>query len=483
MDAGQGSSVLRIEHFDILAWLFAANFVLALICAVREVMYSRTSQGSIAWILSLLMLSFPTTFIYLVFGWKLFDSYALIQNHSGRRERARRADEHGITDLDSNQDWPVLTQVAQLPFLRGNEARLLIDGQATFASMFQGIGRAQRYILVQFYIIRDDALGREFADLLIARARAGVKVRIIYDDVGSAWLPRAYVARLREAGIEVSAFNQRHKLLRLYGPTRINYRTHRKVVVVDGREAWVGGHNVGVEYLGQDPHFGHWRDTHVHVRGPAALAIALIFREDWEWATGEILPAALPERFDSPGEQPILVMATGPADAIDSCAIAFTEVISRARERLWIVSPYFVPGLDVQTALFAAALRGVEVRILIPRKPDHRLVWLASTAHAHHMVHRGIKVYRYSTGFLHEKAILVDNEIAGVGTVNFDNRSFNINFEATLWFTHPDMIRAVEAMLEDDFRASRLTTREDIERVSWGLRFISQGARLFSPIL
>jgi len=475
--------VVLFEHLDIVAWFLGANFLLAMVCAVREVMNSRTSQGSIAWLLSLIMLPFPTAFLYLIFGWKLFDEYSAVQSHSARKARAKQAAELMITDPEATSEWPVLANVAQMPFLSGNKAELLIDGSATFESIFAGIRRAQDYILIQFYIIRDDRLGQELAQLLIERARAGVTVRVLYDDIGSNGLPIEYVQRLRRAGVQVATFNQRHPFLRIYGPTRINYRSHRKVVSVDGKEAWVGGHNVGIEYLGEDPRFGHWRDTHVHVTGPAALAVGLVFREDWEWATGERLPTPLPAKIDTPGDQPVLVMPTGPADKLEGCAIAFTEVISRARRRLWIVSPYFVPGLDVQTALYAAALRGVDVRILLPKKPDHILVWLASNSHADSMVGHGISVYRYLAGFLHEKIILVDDEIAGVGTANFDNRSFTINFECTLWFTSPEMIAAVDRMLDADFAASHQTRLEDVRNQPWIQRFIGHGARLFSPIL
>ncbi|RDE08497.1 cardiolipin synthase [Pelagibacterium lacus] len=472
-----------IDNFSFLAMLYAANYILAFVCIVREIMNSRTSQGTIAWLLSLLILPFPTTIVYLIFGWKYFDDYAETQTQSGRNWRLARSEDMRIVDRATGDDWPVLRKVAELPFLYGNAATLLIDGEETFASIFDGIARARNYILVQFYIVRDDDLGRRFADALIARARDGVKIFFLYDDAGSTGLPRRYRQRLRDHGIEVYGFNHRHPLLRLYGLTRINYRNHRKNVVIDGLEAWVGGHNIGDEYLGKDPKLGRWRDTHVHVSGPAALACALMFREDWHWSTGNELPIRYPTDIPTPGDQPVLVMPTGPADTLEDCAIAFTEVISQARERLWIVSPYFVPGIEIQTALYAASLRGVDVRILLPRKPDHMLVWLASYAHADQMVAHGIKVHRYSDGFLHQKVILCDDRIAGVGTVNFDYRSFNINFEATLWFTHKAMIGNIERMLETDFEASYLTTERNLERRSFFFRLLCQGARLFSPIL
>jgi cardiolipin synthase len=176
-------------------------------------------------------------------------------------------------------------------------------------------------------------------------------------------------------------------------------------------------------------------------------------------------------------------MPTGPADRLEDCAIAFTDVISKARKRIWIVSPYFVPDLDVRTALYAAVLRGVEVRVLLPHKPDHLMVWHASNAHANAMVLRDVAVYRYLDGFLHEKVILVDDLIAGVGTVNFDNRSFAINFELTLWFTAEHMIRDVEAMLEIDFQNARRTTIDDVAAIPLYMRFVGQAAKLLSPVL
>ncbi|MGN6101642.1 MAG: cardiolipin synthase [Devosia sp.] len=466
----------------ILTGLTLLFYALAVVCALREVMVSRTSQGSIAWLISLILLPFPTVIIYFLVGWKHFDDYGLAQVRLSRISRAGRSRGMPLVDEACNRAWPVLTNVAQLPFLAGNQVSLLIDGQATFDAIFAGIDAAKSYLLVQFYIIRDDALGKTLADKLIARATAGVSVRLLYDDVGSAGLPRAYVERLRQAGVKVSGFNHRHPFLRLYGPTRLNYRNHRKIVVADGTAAWVGGHNVGVEYLGQSK-FGRWRDTQVEVRGPAALACALVFREDWLWATGEELPVVIPENLPTPGKEPVLVMPTGPADRLEDCAIAFTDVISNARERIWIVSPYFVPDLDVRTALYAAVLRGVEVRVLLPQRPDHLLVWHASNAHANAMVEHDVAIYRYQQGFLHEKVILVDDVIAGVGTVNFDNRSFAINFELTLWFTSEQVIRDVEAMLTIDFSNARRTTPAEVAALPIYRRFIGQAARLLSPML
>jgi cardiolipin synthase len=471
-----------IPDNGIIYWLYVANYLLALGFIVSEIFRSRTSQGSIAWIISLLILPFPMTFIYAVFGIKSFDDYTAVQTHSGRLLRKVRASKTKILDQPTTADFPVLANVSQLPFLAGNEVELLIDGEATFKSILEGISRATETLLVQFYIIHDDELGREFAERLLERAKAGVKIYLLYDDVGSFWLPRAYKNRLRKAGIRVSGFNHRHRILRVLGPTRIQYRNHRKIVVADGKEAWIGGLNVGDEYMGRSKIFGHWRDTHVRFKGPAVLAATLSFQEDWQWATGEEL-TDLPSSTEIAGEESMLLMPTGPADELESCAIAFDDVIGQAMKRLWIVSPYFVPDLSMETALFAAQMRGVDVRILIPELPDHRLVWLASISYANRMVQHGVDMYRYPSGFLHEKVILVDDKLAGVGTVNFDNRSFRINFEITMWFAGAKMIADVEKMLKRDFADANKVERAVPGSQGALMRLMTQSARLLSPIL
>jgi len=451
------------------------------VCAVREVSVSRTSQGSIAWLVSLAFLPFPTAFIYLIFGWKHFDSYAQTRMQV-RASRLIRSEDLKVIDREMGAIWPVQRRAAGMPFLAGNKAELLVDGAATFESILAGIAEAKHYIFVQFYIIRADQLGQRLAAALMERARAGVKVHVLYDDVGSGGLSREFKDRLWAEGIQIYGFNHRHQLLRVFGPMRINYRNHRKNVVVDGLVAWTGGANVGDEYLGESRRFGEWRDTQLKIEGPAALSLSLIFQEDWLWATGEVLDVPLPEPAEV-GDVSALTMATGPADKLEANAIAFSDIIGQARQRLWIVSPYFVPDTDMRTALYAAVLRGVDVRVMLPAKPDHMLVWLASNAHADAMVEHGVAIYRYQRGFLHQKVLLMDDKIAAVGSVNFDNRSFAINFEMTIWMPNKGMVDAVEAMLVEDFSHCRIVTPDEVVSRSPIARFISQAARLLSPIL
>ncbi|GGB44609.1 cardiolipin synthase A [Roseibium aquae] len=484
-DVARDATMLEViaNNLGLLAGLLFLVYAAAIVCAIREIMNSRTAQGSIAWLLSLFFIPYVTVPLYFIFGWRAFADYTKVQVRLGREERRRRAEELRLADQEETRDWPVLSRIASMPFLAGHACELLIDGDATFASIEAGIRGASKTIFFQFFTVADDGLGNRMANALIERAQAGVQIYFLYDDVGSRGIGNAYLNRLKRAGIKVSGFNERHRYLRLLGPMRLNYRNHRKIVVVDYQHAWVGGHNVADQYIGLSKRFGHWRDTHAKISGPAALSCAISFVEDWLWANGEEITLPQSGEIPKPGDESVLVMPTGPADDLEECSIAFAEAAARARHRLWIATPYFVPSVDIQTALYAAAMRGVDVRILLPEKPDHKIVWLASHAHADTMVARGVKVFRYKTGFLHQKITLVDHDLASVGTVNFDNRSFRINFEITLWFTHERMISKVADMLDADFRQARITGAHELENRSYAFRVLAQGAQLLSPIL
>ncbi|MCP4645129.1 MAG: cardiolipin synthase, partial [bacterium] len=293
---------------------------------------------------------------------------------------------------DERGSYRVLTRLTDVPIMRGNAVELLIDGDATFGSIFKGIEQAREYCLVQFFVIHDDDIGREFQRRLIAKAKDGVRVFVLYDEIGSHSLPRRYLRRLREAGVEVSGFRTTQGINNRF---QLNFRNHRKIVVVDGQEAWVGGHNVGDEYLGRNPKFGHWRDTHIRIAGPAVLEVQLSFMEDWYWATKQ-LPSLNWEACEEQADDRVVhIIPSGPSDARETATLTFLEAITGARERVWIASPYFVPDEGVLCALKLADLRGVDVRILIPDNPDHVLVYLSAFTFLKELEGSGIGIYRY----------------------------------------------------------------------------------------
>lgn len=356
---------------------------------------------------------------------------------------------------------------------------LLIDGEATFASIIEGIDAATDYVLFQFFIVKDDEIGRVIQAKLIKAARRGVCVYFLYDEVGSHSLPRSYLAKLREAGVEVFNFHTRQ------GPRnrfQINSRNHRKVVVADGEVAWLGGLNVGDEYLGRDPAFGAWRDTHLRIEGPAALGAQLSFVEDWNGATGSVPELAwTPTAARDGSNAPVLIVPSGPADELETVALMITHAINSAKERIWIASPYFVPDEGIMSALQLARLRGVDVRILIPDQADHLLVYLAAFSYFDDAFLAGVSLYKYSSGFLHQKVVLIDDVAATVGTVNLDNRSLRLNFEITALVADSSFVAEVAQMLENDFSRARLGPGEYSDRPFW-FRLAVRLARLTAPI-
>ena len=470
-----------------MGWILFLVQLLGWLLAARVIRSERSTEGTIAWAIGLSTVAPVAVPLYLFFGINRFSGY----------RRARRARNHEFNQVMRGLEllrpqtigahsgprsaWRVFEKLAHLPFTRGNRVELLVDGAATFDSIFRGIEQAQSYILVEFYILRDDELGRALRDRLCAQARAGRTVRLIYDEIGSQGLPMSYLKSLTDAGVRVTEFGTtRGGGLNRF---RINFRNHRKIVIVDGRIGWLGGHNVGDEYMGHSPQFGACRDTHVKIEGPAVTCLQVAFVEDWYWASGEIpaLNWEIPRAED--GGLPVLILPSGPADEQHTCQLAFLNAIAQARDRIWIHSPYFVPDEEIVAALQLATLRGVDVRILIPERPDHRLVWLASFHFLNLPALRRVHFYRYQPGFLHSKALVVDERVAAIGTANFDNRSMRINFEVTAIVADSSFARTVAQMMERDFAQSRRVDHREYEQRPTWFQILVSAIRLVSPIL
>ena len=470
-----------------IAALVVLFHILGLVSALHSVMSTRTSQGSIAWAVTLVTFPYVAVPAYWVFGRSKFEGYVLARRSADDRTQAfeQEAIETGTPFLLRGDDRVEAVrageQLAGMPVLRGNHVDLLVDGDATFDSIFRGIDEAADYVLVQFYIIKDDGLGGALKDKLIAATRRGVRAYVLYDEIGSVGLTEKYKRELRDAGVEVREFNTRKGRRNRF---QLNFRNHRKIGVGDGRIAWIGGHHVGDEYLGKDPKFGHWRDTHLRIEGPAVLKAQLSFAEDWHWATDET-PSLSWRAQAAPGDSDmrVLVIPSGPADDLETASLMFVHAIQAAKERIWIASPYFVPDEAIMSALQLAGLRGVDVRILVPDNPDHMIVYLAAFAYFDDASKTGAKIYRYTDGFLHEKAMLIDDTAAAIGTANFDNRSFRLNFEVTTFVGDSSFVAQVQQMFEADFARSRLMAPGEYESKPWYFRLGVRLARLMAPIL
>ena len=371
--------------------------------------------------------------------------------------------------------------LASMPTMGMNHAELLIDGEATFDSIMDGIDSAEKYILVQFYILKDDELGNRLKTHLIKKAELGVEIYLVYDEIGSNSLTKSYINECKDAGIKIRPFNTRKGFMNRF---QLNFRNHRKIVVVDGLKTWIGGHNVGNEYLGKDQKVGNWRDTHTVIEGPAAISAQLAFAEDWYWAADEKLEHLnwKPTAAENGSNQDVLIIPSGPADELETASLMFLHAINHAQKRIWIASPYFVPDEAFVYALQLAGLRGVDVRILIPDKPDHYLVYLTAFSYIESTSLTGVKFYRYQAGFLHEKVVLVDDDVSVVGTANFDNRSFRLNFEVSACIIDKDYASQVEAMFEADFENSCIMEGDILSTKSWWFKLQVKLARLTSPV-
>lgn len=472
----------------LFAYLIALFHGLGIIAAVHAILTVRTAQGALAWALSLFFMPYLTLLPYLIFGRSRFYAYIAARRQADREMHLAMAAldwRPWVEETKVAHDAPVfrmlraLPHLGPMPCLTGNHVRLLIDGQAAFEAIFEAIAQARKVILIQFFIVRDDQLGRRLRDLLLQRAKDGVQIFMLYDRIGSHSLPRTYINSLRQGGIQIHAFPTRGTLINRF---QLNFRNHRKVVVIDGQRGFLGGLNVGDEYLGQKPPLAPWRDTHAELQGAAVASLQESFAEDWFWACHQLPPLLLPALYP---QQNMLcqVIATGPADPHETGSLMFAEAIHSAQKRIWITSPYFVPDEILSTALQLAVLRGVDVRILIPGRPDHHIVYAASILYAFEAIRDGVRIFRYQNGFMHQKVMLIDDHSATVGSANLDNRSFRLNFEITLLTVDKVFAAQVERMLEHDFSQSTELFDSDMHTVHRLQQLGMRIARLVSPIL
>ena len=465
--------------------LTVAGFQVAgFVSSIKAIMETRTSQGAIAWAVALNAFPYLAVPAYFVFGRSKFAGYVHSRrgqtlNHNPTALQLAKEMEPYHLRLDTRQhETRLLERLAKMPFTSHNRAELLIDGEATFSAIFAAIATAKDYVLVQFYIIREDELGHRLRDALLEKAAKGVRCYVLFDEIGSGRL-RRYCAELRAGGVQIAPFDTTKGFANRF---QINFRNHRKIVIVDGLVAFVGGHNVGDEHLGKNSQIGPWRDTHVEVEGPVVLAVQVSWFEDWKWATDETPELNWTPRRSATTNTAALCLTTGPADTLETATLFYLFAINSARERIWIASPYFVPDEQFISALQLAALRGVDVRILIPERPDSELVRLSSYSYLNETMPLGIRWYRHQRGFMHQKVMLVDADYSAIGTANFDNRSFRLNFEIVMGFADHVMAEKVEAMLENDFANSHQVSQGEITEASFWFRLRVRVARLLAPI-
>lgn len=475
---------------SILAFFSAATVVvhgLGIAHAAHAVMNVRSSRGAIAWSISLITFPWLTIPLYWILGRTKFHGYAealrlvYAQHYQLIHQTYIEITKFQVAVSAKLVSLQLIAEACiGVPFTSGNNAELLIDGQQTYGAMLNAIASAKSYILLQSYIVVDDQAGNQFKDALIAKAQEGVQIYLLYDEIGSNKLPRSYIKSLQKNHIQVSAF---HTTKGRGNRFQLNFRNHRKILVVDGEIAFIGGLNIGDEYLGKHRRLSPWRDTHMMLQGPTVQSLQSTFLQDWYWATRQVLDVNWQVKPNLETDFTALILPTGPADKLKVCKLFFVNVINQAQHRLWIASPYFVPDDSTLTALKLAAMRGVDVRIILPNRPDHLLVYLCSFSYYTEMKTMDIKLYRYKNGFMHQKIILIDQDLAGVGTVNLDNRSFFLNFEVMGFIANSQFAKRVEEMLQADLAASVIVDFAEYERKPLWFSLAVRISRLLTPLL
>jgi len=401
---------------------------------------------------------------------------------------------HGIDNVENKRIADSRTmamvrlgsEVATLPAIAGNRCETLLNGPTAYREMFQAISQASHHVHVQFYVIKNDETGVSLRRRLVERAKAGVSVRVLTDGVGSFSLPDDFWEPLIAAGGQAGVFSPVSLIYRVRRADRINYRNHRKIVVVDGRTSFTGGLNIGAEYLGLDQEIGKWRDTHLRIEGNATVALQRTFAEDWLWTMGEVLCDQAYYPIDAKAQQgpsTVQIVDSGPDRTWTPLQRLYVQAIALAQKRVWITSPYFIPDAVMEEALITAAIRGVDVRLLLPKKSDHPIVDLASRSHYPRLLESRIKVYEYERGFVHAKTLVVDDWVAAIGSANMDIRSFHLNFEANALVYDPTFAQELAEVFISDLEDSSQVRLETQQNLSYWTRLKRGFARLLSPLL
>jgi cardiolipin synthase len=368
------------------------------------------------------------------------------------------------------------------PISFDTSTKILSNGQETFDSILEELEQAKHHIHLEYYIVRNDHIGQEIKNILIKKAMQGVKIRFLYDAVGSWQLSKDYISDLKNAGIETVSF----------GPVKVpflnskfNFRNHRKIIVIDGTIGFVGGMNIGDEYLGRDKDIGYWRDTHLMLKGEAVRTLQLIFLQDWYYMTNYSFLTAeyLSPQLDNESHGGVQLIAGGPDNEFSVIKSIFFSMITSAEKTVWIASPYFIPDEDIFSAIKIAALSGIDVRLLVPKRPDKRIVFHASRSYFPELLEAGVKVYEYERGFMHSKIVIVDDELASIGTSNMDMRSFHLNFEVNAFLFRTNSTQKLVDEYLNDLKFAKQLDLKTFQKRHIGFRLLESTARLLSPLL
>ena len=475
-------------------WLVVAvGYFLALLMSLHIVMQRREPTATLAWVLAIVTLPYVGLVLYVLIGRRRLDRQ--LRRRQQRAIQLEPALESDVARLEpatqrslpldaeqAPQDQLLINLSSRMgcrPPTVGNRVQLLADANAAYVAMERAIAGARNHIHFQFYIFQSDETGRRFRDLLVRKAADGVAVRVLTDGVGSFKIEQ-FMQPLIAAGGAWAEFLPVGRISRRW---HLNLRNHRKLVIVDGHTSFTGGVNIGDEYTGRKRRIGAWRDTHLQLEGPASGHLQEIFAEDWHFATGERPAANWFQPVAPRGVARVHIVASGPDTETHPIQRIFFAAVNGARSRIYLTTPYFVPDQAMGVALETAALRGVDVRLLLPSRSDALLVLQAGRSYYEQLLRAGVRIFEYQAGVLHAKTLLVDRSWATVGSANMDVRSFQLNFEVNAAVYGSHLADQLAELFHQDLKLASEISLTDLANKRWPQRMGESLARILSPLL
>lgn len=488
--------IYQLQWREILDILY---IILVVFTCIRVVLDTDSVQKTMSYLL--LVLFFPIVGIVLYFSIGINYRRRKIYN------KKLRIDEKRATKLlnhirDNNKKYiateekkqVIFTKVLKLlsnplvsidPIFKNNSVEILVNGEQAFPDILNHIKKAQHFIHLEYYIYENDGIGHAIKDALIEKAKQGVKVRFIYDDFGSNSIRRNIVNELNQhENIEAYAF---HEIKLLFFANRLNYRNHRKIIIIDGNIGYTGGINVSDKYINSGQNGSYWRDTHVRIQGSAVLGLQHVFLSDWNFCSEQDLGLDAhyfpQEALEHEGESNIQIISSGPDSDVPTILYMYIQSINAAQQEILLTTPYYIPDNNLQQMLVLAALRGVNVKLLLPMEPDFKIVRWAAQAYYDELLNAGVEIYLYKKGFVHAKTMVVDRQFAFIGTANLDTRSFDLNFEVGAVIYDVSVAEKLGKIFNDDLKDAVKVDFSIWKKRSKVGQFKDKIIRLLSPLL
>lgn len=468
-----------------LYWSIVVAYSLTVLSIVGIIISeNRNPLKSLAWITVLILFPLGGLILYIFFGRSIKNTRMISRRNKRRLKSAEATPKPSPKPMrlsaENRQHVALARALTGAVLYEGNSIDVITDGGEKIETLLRDIDNARSYVHIQYYIIDSDTTGNRLADALIRAAQRGVKVRVIYDDIGSIHVKRRFHRRMKEAGVEILPF------FRVAFPpfaTRINWRNHRKVTVIDGTVGYIGGMNIADRYIDGGKRFKRWRDTHLRVTGPAVAALQYSFAVDWNFMGQPLLEEVAGVEPPQPSGAAVQMVTSGPTSRWSNVALIMLKAIANAKKRVFIQTPYFLPTESLLRVLQAAALSKVDVRVMMPMRSDSAILTSASRSYVQECIRAGIKIYLYEGGMLHSKMMIVDDDFSTVGSTNFDFRSFEHNFEGNFFIYS----REINARLRSDFIAdqelSHRVNASEWRSRPWWHKTRESIVRLLAPIL